>query len=80
MSGSKLLLLYSGGHSTLEKNPYDQPVYSKISIQEAENMANRGVKAAVILSKAFPQTNIELFNQETNKQAQRPPNNDRPLF
>lgn len=49
------------GAYNIGKNPQDQPLYSKISILEAENMAKKGVRADVILTKAFPQTSIELL-------------------
>lgn len=58
------------GAYNIGKNPSDQPLYSKISIQEAENMANKGVRADMILSKAFPQTTIEIV-QPTSETAQK---------
>lgn len=53
------------GAFNVGKTPFDQPVYSKISIQEAINMANRGLRANVILEKAFPQTSIELYQPKS---------------
>lgn len=49
------------GAYNIGKSPQDQPVYSKISILEAENMAKKGSRADAILLKAFPQTTIELL-------------------
>jgi len=49
------------GAYNIGKNPSDQPVYSKISILEAESMAKKGMRANTILAKAFPQTAIEIL-------------------
>ena len=53
------------GAYNIGKAPQDQPMYSKISILEAENMAKKGVAANVILAKAFPDTTIELSRTES---------------
>lgn len=59
------------GAYNVGKIPTDQPVYSKISIQEAENMANRGARADAILGKAFPQTTIEIAQTATAETAEK---------
>ncbi len=58
------------GAYNVGKAPQDQPLYSKISIMEAESMAKKGVRADVILTKAFPETTIELFHP-TSETAQK---------
>jgi stage II sporulation protein D len=60
-AASKAPFAIQWGAYNIGKSPQDQPVYSKISILEAENMAKKGSKADAILTKAFPQTSIELL-------------------
>ena len=58
------------GAYNIGKGQQDQPLYSKISILEAENMAKKGIRADVILTKAFPDTTIELY-RSTSETAQK---------
>lgn len=53
------------GAYNIGKGAQDQPVYSKISILEAESMAKKAITADVILAKAFPETTIELYKPAT---------------
>ncbi len=59
------------GAFNIGKIPTDQPVYSQISIQEAENMANKGARANAILAKAFPDTTIEIVQPKPAETAAR---------